>query len=123
MFEQGAIQVDILQNPQSFDPWIRIYYKDHQGIWLAKPMKLEFELHRPHEPASPTLELPRHVLQQIVDAFVKAGMKPEVHSETLGKLQATENHLQDMRRISFKLLHMDHDGDGSPVAVKMMMGG
>ena len=108
MMQQGQIEVDILQNPYNFEPWIRIYYKDHAGVWLAKPMKLEFELHHPGTPTPPTLELPRHVLQQIVDAFVKAGMKPEVHSETMGKLQAMENHLQDMRRISFQLLDIQN---------------
>lgn len=54
-------------------------------------------------PEKPSLTLDTQVLQALVDAVIHTGIKPS-ESYTDGRLEATEEHLKDMRRIVFEKL-------------------
>lgn len=46
--------------------------------------------------------IPRGVLRSVVTAATDAGVKPEKQSFIEGKLDASLNHLEDMRKLVFK---------------------
>lgn len=50
--------------------------------------------------SSPTFSFDRGVLRPLCDALLKHGVRPKEASHTEGKLEATEKHLEDMRKIA-----------------------
>lgn len=50
----------------------------------------------------PFLRLPPGILDAIVDAALKEGIKPKESSFTEGKLEATEKHLKDLQKLVFR---------------------
>jgi hypothetical protein len=52
----------------------------------------------------PTMILPPKAAQELMDDLWKCGYRPSEGSGSAGSLLATENHLQDMRKIAFDLL-------------------
>lgn len=54
--------------------------------------------------APPVLEISETTAQALVDALWQCGIRPTDGTGSAGALQATQNHLKDMRDLVFKLL-------------------
>ena len=54
----------------------------------------------------PTVKLSVTAAQTLIDDLWQAGLRPTEGSGSAGSLRATENHLQDMRKIAFKQLDL-----------------
>lgn len=57
------------------------------------------------EAISPTFSLSRDAAQRLMDDLWNCGIRPTEGTGSAGSLKATENHLEDMRKIVFDLLN------------------
>ena len=79
------------------DKFVNLYMHDgasvrevcEEGVKIQKPF---FSI-----PSSHT-----EILQSLIDELLGAGIKPSEELFTKGKLEATERHLEDMRRLVFR---------------------
>ena len=71
-------------------------------------VKIPLDPHKTND-AKPLLVFPREaesfILKELVDYQIKRGIKTSDENLLLGKLEATEKHLTDIRDIAFKLLN------------------
>jgi hypothetical protein len=81
-------------------------------VWVAKPIEMEKMTEEelgmgmmPH----PTFTVPVDQAQDFMDAMWNAGIRPSKQEENAGALKATQGHLEDMKKIAFKLLDMKTD--------------
>ncbi len=104
----GEWQISIKED-FSWDVSVYIFRHVIEGTEMLKVGKngsLEYGAIIPHggsKDVKPTFQLPPETLQSLFDALQKRGMKPSDQSFVEGKLQATEKHLEDMRKIAFEI--------------------
>ena len=60
-----------------------------------------------YAPCDPTLQISNDQAQTLMDDLWSSGLRPTEGSGSAGSLRATENHLNDMRKIAFKGLKME----------------
>lgn len=75
--------------------------------YFAKPIKpFEMKKHEEGEIEDPTMRFTDHIASSFLDALKlemeRHGIKPDSDFKIQGKLDATEKHLDDMRRLVFK---------------------
>lgn len=91
---------------------------DHTNVWLVKQMGHERVVVNPVDlamtrelgvnemPPEPTLAFhgneAHQFLQELTNALVESGFKPDELKALSGELDAVQNHLEDMRRLVFK---------------------
>lgn len=63
--------------------------------------KIEFVRLEEGELANPTFELKIEAAQQLMDELWQCGIRPTNEVGSVGQLQATEKHLEDMRKLVF----------------------
>lgn len=93
--------------------WIKIIdkgYKLSQEIYIVRSFNGRTEILRDNSwypvdvgaiDQKPTLELMPQELQGLADALAEKGIKPQ-EGFLEGKIEATEKHLEDMRKLVFK---------------------
>jgi len=73
---------------------------------VALPMKLEWKELSQYDSCQPTLKIPGMISRELYKALQLAleqqGIKPDSTSKMEGILEATKEHLKDMRRLVFK---------------------
>ena len=93
-----------------WQPWyggISILMREPGDVRTGKPTRvvgpLTLKEIKPGEACGPpTLTMEREELQVLVDDLYQMGFRPSDGEHTTGQLRATENHLNDMRKIAFK---------------------
>ena len=99
------IEVHISERPDLFDA-IDIYIVQHNGkdVFLAE-MEGELLKFKPLKegvsPRKATLQIPKSIVQKLIDAFAKA-QPPTKQAEVDAELKATKYHLEDLRTLVFK---------------------
>lgn len=64
---------------------------------------------RPHDAntaADPIARISRNEAQELLDSLYHCGLRPTQEGDSVGALAATQNHLEDMRKIAFRALHV-----------------
>jgi len=82
-----------------------LYIGERRGeqVYLAKSLELEM-LESPNCCSEPTAKLERSQCQQLIDSLWNAGYRPSNGVASTGQIEATNKHLNDMRKIvSIKL--------------------
>ena len=84
---------------------VNVGYKFERNVYIFRGLpngKIEIlgvgEIERGDEPTKPTLELNTQQLQEFANALADVGINPKEGYEK-GKLEATEKHLQDLRKM------------------------
>ncbi len=90
-------------------PWhaaveILVTARDADGIRQAVATNLTFETITDGAMIEPTLRLNYEAAQTLMDDLWQAGLRPTEGTGSAGALKATERHLEDMRKIAFKLM-------------------
>jgi hypothetical protein len=96
---------DMLNN--TIDMFVR---SKEDGILRIAPSLLP-ETFSPAEPGktqSPTLTIAPECGQELMDQLWSCGLRPKAGSGSAGSLAATENHLKDLRKITFNLLKIEN---------------
>jgi hypothetical protein len=101
------IKVRIYKDPLTDMVKIGVFAKNGDGKRLiAKNIDLVFEPIGECEVVKPTIELSNEFaydfLQALTDALNNEGYVPKEKSFLEGKIEATEKHLEDMRKLVFK---------------------
>lgn len=81
---------------------ITLAEKQSNGTWVAEPItmsRLEDGLYAP-----PTFQLDNDTAQQLIDELWKCGLRPSEGTGSAGSLKATQEHLDDMKKITFSAL-------------------
>lgn len=60
-------------------------------------------------PPRSTISIPEQSAQRLMDDLWNAGYRPTDSNGTSGAIRAAENHIQDLRKIAFKILDV-HEG-------------
>lgn len=82
------------------DVEILIVEQWQDGQAVAKP--LEFEVVKEGHRIEPTIRITTREAQQLMDDLWQCGLRPSEGTGSAGALKATQNHLQDMRRLVFE---------------------
>lgn len=92
----------------SFNIWIYrevIGDENNQNLRVAYPNEngnLEWRAIERNAEVAPTLRVSPEILKLLANALNKMNIKPEEESKTMGLYEASQKHLEDMRRIVFK---------------------
>lgn len=65
---------------------------------------LEFSKVEPGAFTQPTFQLTNEEAQDLIDDLWRCGLRPTEGTGSAGSLKATQNHLEDMRTLTFKLI-------------------
>lgn len=91
-----------------FDPdCVRLYAKQIQGKQRYVAQPLVFKESNVGEMVQPFLDIEKHNAQKLMDDLWDCGIRPSEGSGSAGAMKKTENHLQDMRMITFHKLGID----------------
>lgn len=83
--------------------FLYIFRQDHQGKTFILRQDTEEEITPERQTAEPTLYLPEQgMLKELVAAISNLGIRPDHQSFTEGKYEASQKHLEDMRRLVFE---------------------
>lgn len=99
MFDEFKVQ--ILENPASFDLEVYFFHKvsDHiTAVAQADGTLKEYEIASIERP-QPTFKASRGTLAALLVAISAQGVKTKDLGFAEGKLEATENHLEDLRTL------------------------
>lgn len=78
-------------------------YDENTGQETIKGIaELHLKSHEMGEYIEPTLKLDDREAQQLMDELGRCGVKPSDGTDSTGALKATQNHLEDMRKLVFK---------------------
>lgn len=101
--DPDTIQVQIYRDYmyQGYRMFVR--KPNHHGIITFKE-KTEKDAYEP-----PSVLLQDTEAQLLMDDLWSSGIRPTEGSGSAGSLKATENHLNDMRKIAFDLLSATHE--------------
>lgn len=77
-----------------------------QGDDYFEAQPLEFKLLGEAEADKPFLKMSKHNAQILMDDLWECGLRPSEGSGSAGSLKATQNHLADMKKITFHSLKM-----------------
>lgn len=80
--------------------WISFLHGDNRSI--AEPLCLKEVPEGIHSTPAPTFSIMPNEAQQLMDALWDCGLRPSEGSGSAGAMKATQNHLQDMRKLVFK---------------------
>jgi hypothetical protein len=83
-------------------PWydgIEISIRQRAGSNLAIVQDVTFVTIKPGQLIKPTLVIDKKAAQVLIDDLWASGIRPTEGKGSAGSLKATENHLEDMRRI------------------------
>lgn len=75
-----------------------------QGRSVAKPLVLKEEVEGTCVQTEPCFKLDRREAKILMDQLWNCGIRPSDGTGNQGQLQATQNHLADMRKIAFNQL-------------------
>jgi len=97
-------RIEIQDRPAMFysDIWIYRRGPDNKTILYRMDGQTDTATESTHEYGShlpATLTIETDLLPLLMEALTKKGVKPPAHSFVEGKLDATERHLQDMRKM------------------------
>ena len=71
---------------------------------------LEFDEHEPGtKMLAPLFNLTQKEAQSLMDNLWLCGLRPSEGTGSAGSLKATQNHLEDMRKIAFHFLEMEEN--------------
>jgi hypothetical protein len=91
------MKIYFTQDPCFQETHLHLVEERPDGIYLAKPLKLEFEKYDPGSRGEPTLRLSSLIamdfLKAFSDALDKQGIKPESVYKIEGLLEAKKEHL------------------------------
>jgi hypothetical protein len=76
--------------------------QDNGNVLIAEP--ITFKEHKQHACINEFVSISIPQAQELIDDLWRAGLRPTEGSGSAGSLKATENHLNDMRRIVAKTL-------------------
>lgn len=79
---------------------IRIGLRSPNGFDVALPVTMVGVT--PGEIVQPTIRLPFEAAQTMMDELWQAGCRPSQGVGSVGQLESTKYHLEDMRRLVFK---------------------
>lgn len=86
---------------------LAVFTTEEDGKQLvASPLTL-VEYRRGTFLTNPTMTMRKTEAQQLIDELWRCGLRPSEGTGSAGSLKATENHLDDMRRIAFAVLEID----------------
>ena len=71
-------------------------------VWVAEPLTMRE--HKEGEFLEPTFRLSKDEAQSLMDDLRHNGLRPSEGTGSAGSLKATQNHLEDMRKIAFHYL-------------------
>lgn len=101
------MNIEVEYNPvtRSYDFWIT--NDTPNGAYIAKPLRLEMEIINTAIYLPPTFTVNSKELDilmpKIHDAMNRIGFKPKEEAKIEGILEATKYHLEDMRKLVFKV--------------------
>ena len=75
------------------------------AIYVAQPLELK-EI-KEGEYAPPFLKITPTEAQQMIDELWNCGVRPSEGTGSAGALMATQSHLEDMKKIAFKLMKIE----------------
>ena len=81
--------------------------EETQGMGLVVAQPLEMKQCEKGAYCEPFLRLRIHEAQQLIDELWQCGLRPSEGTGSAGSLKATENHLQDMRKIAMSQLKVE----------------
>lgn len=73
-----------------------------EGVNTRVAQSLNLQTIKPGEFAPPFATIDIQAAQQLMDELWQCGLRPTEGTGSAGSLKATENHLNDMRKIAFK---------------------
>lgn len=100
-----------------FQPWYHgigfVIMNDLENGTQGIAKIIEFEkITKGHQTIDPSLVLNQNAAQTLMDDLWNCGIRPTEKVGTVGQLQATEKHLQDMQKIAFNRLSIPHKVNG-----------
>lgn len=90
-------QIRVQSEPWSFG--VAVLIKCGEGI--VKPADCVFTRQEQYTVTEPTLRLESNQAQTLMDDLWQAGYRPSEGTGSAGSLNATERHLEDMRKLVF----------------------
>lgn len=98
------MKAKIVQDEFRFDTGVYIYEERDGKVFVAKPVKLEFEELPPHSASNgPTITMSRPAMTAFLQALAGQmddnGIKKPSEEKIMGLLEATRAHLGDMRTL------------------------
>ncbi len=99
--QENQWEVQISQVPGTMGKQIFIFHRGFNGkVEVLQPDFDTVQTFNAGDAISPTIKyIDRNVLQAFMDAMMGVGFKPTEASYTQGKLEATNVHLSDLRRL------------------------
>lgn len=96
-------KVKIYEDPSMDDFKVYILSTSPGDIqtYVSNAKTHEWKVRKDGEGMEPAMTLTRGMMQALFTALQGQGMKPIEQSYVEGKLEATEEHLKDMRRLAF----------------------
>jgi len=64
----------------------------------------EWVEHDPFATVSYTVVIPEYAAKELTEKILGTGIKPDQEAKNEGELKATKKHLEDMQKLTFKLL-------------------
>lgn len=95
------IRLQAFDRPEYGDVAFVLTKRDAEGRVIAACRPIEFEA--TDTPRGATFAMQHRAAQALLECLWAAGLRPK-DVGSVGQLQATERHLEDMRRIAFKHL-------------------
>lgn len=80
---------------------------EHAGVERSFAAPVTYHEQPEGFPVEPFMRIGITEAQQLMDELWNCGIRPSEGSGSAGSLKATQNHLEDMRKISFDLLGVD----------------
>jgi len=110
------VKAEVTYNPatRTWDIYLARETGDERGVELAMPVELEFCSHPAGKYAEPTLRLSKRLAESLVRGLSGAGIRSERDSRIEGSLEATKQHLEDLR----ELLGLGHTGRSRRVEIE-----
>lgn len=103
--ESARLEVRIKRNPWTRTVELVVMHTDGETRSVAEPLIMTRI--GEHEAVLPAFELQDNETQLLLDELWRAGFRPTEGVENLGQLKATQDHLEDMRKIAFNRLKIN----------------
>ena len=103
-----VLPIDIMARREDWQNGISLFCRKitvAEGFSVIKPVI--FEKHNKAMRVEPFLSLNLTEAQKLIDELWSCGLRPSEGTGSAGSLAATENHLQDMKKIAFKTLKIE----------------
>ena len=105
-----ASRPNMIDDCQMYIEWehwysnISVYAKIKGQSCYAKPVEFEWKDIEPGEATDhePMMQLSKYNAQLLMDGLWQCGIRPTEQVGSVGQLKATQDHLEDMRRLVFK---------------------